>query len=48
MRVSLRRGRRPSFLYNRKIFTKNIEADQLDDVMSEIIKIKKMEEEAKG
>jgi len=48
MRVSRRRGRRPSFLYNRKIFMKNIGADQLDEVMSEIIKIKKMEEEGKG
>jgi len=27
---------------------KNIGADQLDELMSEIIKIKKMEEEAKG
>jgi len=33
---------------NREIIMKNIGADQLDEVMSEIIKIKKMEEEGKG
>ena len=48
MRVSLRRGRRPSFLDNREIIMKNIGANQLDELMNEIIKIKKMEEEGKG